>query len=379
MKTLELESGFLVMIPERSYQFLKKIKASNKEKIKRDGLSERAQVIADTLVSHHLLNRDDEYYYALPFYEQRNNSMELLTESKRRSLKIINETLQREHNFDIVLDESIPVSTLKKIKDDVVNEQRELSYSEDPQSNPEYSQCALVLEAIDLLLGEKTQGSSFRGDRTEKTIFEHIDELTSMYKKIQETGGHTESEHPHAAKLKILEGKIRALTDRAYTESKEEEIRMMLKEDAQRAEVIMAAKGLLDTVQGFQTKIGDLMNKNLDPFIERVRTVYGSKTADEIYENIDGNLSELMSQVKASKEIFYDVVGMLSGDGTDMEGDMSGTEDESLPGLEDDDSIDDLGVQDEEGADVDGDDDDTFDLDLDSIDDEETFTRKDDE
>lgn len=470
MKTVELMSGITVMVPRRAYELLEKIKKSKKDKIRRADLSERVQVIADTLVSHHLLNRDDEYYYVLPFYEIRNNHMEL-TESKRRSLKIINETLQREHDFTVTLDETISVETLKKIKQDTLAEQRELSYGKSPQTDPHYSQCALILEAVDLLLGEKTNSTSFSAERTEKTIFEQIDELEEICARLKENAGGPKKgdivdylgnkakvvnvdggdawikvegqggtmavntsdlkplQDPNgpkvgdvvqymdkkakvlsidgdvvhiavegekgsmaaqvdqlkplnesksvAVKLKMLESKIVELRNRAYTESKEEEIRLMLKEDAQRAEVIMAAKGLLDTVQGFQTKIGDLMNKNLDPFIERVRSVYGSKTADSVYQKLDSSLAELMTHVKTSKDSFFNVVGELSGEGSVDDEDLSADDDEVLPSLEDDDF--DLGGEEEpsDEGDVDLDD---LDLDLSSIeDDEESFTRKDEE
>ena len=477
MKTLEIESGFTVMISKRDFEFLSKLKASKKKKFKRDSFSDRATMIANRLVQNHLLNRDEDYFYLLPYYEKKEKTMKL-TESKRRSLKVINETLRKEHKFDIKLDESIPARTLKKIKADVQKELKDISYSKSPQTNSEYSQCILVLEAVDLLLGKEEKELNFN-DGKKVSVFEQIDYLEKMYSKLMESAlskgdvvdylgheaqvvnvdgkdayvkikGQSGTQNVNLSQLKPLKSKgnaspkgktsiskgdvvdylgheaqvvnvdgkdayikikgqsgtqnvnlsqlkpmtnesakkkmsvfeksimirekIEELRNRAYMESKEDEIRMMLSEDAQKAEVIMAAKNLLDTVQGFQTKIGDLMNKNLDPFIERVRSVYGSDTADKVYSNVDESLMTLLGQVKDAKEVFGDVVGILSGDEEAELGDDLGKDDEeTLPDLESDDK----GLDLDDGESDDEESDDEFDLDLDDIsDNEETFKRK---
>ena len=419
MKTLEIESGFTVMISKRDFEFLSKLKASKKKKFKRDSFSDRATMIANRLVQNHLLNRDEDYFYLLPYYEKKEKTMKL-TESKRRSLKVINETLRKEHKFDIKLDESIPARTLKKIKADVQKELKDISYSKSPQTNSEYSQCILVLEAVDLLLGKEEKELNFN-DGKKVSVFEQIDYLEKMYSKLMESAlskgdvvdylgheaqvvnvdgkdayikikGQSGTQNVNLSQLKpmtnesakkkmsvfeksiMIREKIEELRNRAYMESKEDEIRMMLSEDAQKAEVIMAAKNLLDTVQGFQTKIGDLMNKNLDPFIERVRSVYGSDTADKVYSNVDESLMTLLGQVKDAKEVFGDVVGILSGDEEAELGDDLGKDDEeTLPDLESDDK----GLDLDDGESDDEESDDEFDLDLDDIsDNEETFKRK---
>lgn len=464
MIQLELESGITVMVSRRHYDFLKQMKKSTKSKVKRSSLSYRAELIANSLVASQLLNRDDEFYYILPFYETRNSNMKL-SEDNRRKLKVINNTLRREYDTKVKFDESISLRTLKRIKADVKQELRTLSESATAETNPEYSQCLLVLEAVDILMGVKKDITI----QSNSNVYEEIEQLEAMWKKLNEQVspfkkddsvdylGHnaklvnidgdnawikvegqpgtmevrskdikplqseqpslskgtkvtylgkdaevvnskgdstwiripgqsgtmeintsdlkvmTESQSKTIQKLAIIESKIKELKSKLYNESKEKEISMMLREDAQQAELIMASKGLLDTVHGFQTKIGALMNKDLDPFIERVRSIYGNETADKIYTNIDDSLMDLLETVKDTKSVFASVVATLSGDEGALESDMSGDNMESLPDITKDKELPDMSA-DDESDDLDMDDLDLDDLGLD--DSEEGFTRK---
>lgn len=283
-----------------------------------------------------------------------------LSKSDEKSLNIINKTLKKEHGFTVTLDESISKNKLKVIRDQFLDEQRELSYTADVQNNPEYSQCALVLEATNILLGDKPkQDIMFAESNTSK--FAELERLEELLESIKES---------KPEKAKVISEKINSIRDRMYSESKQEELSTMLKENAQQAEVIMAGKNLFDTVQGFQTKIGDLMNKQLDPFIERVRSVYGAEVADKMYTNMEEALNDLMSQARQSKEVFYKSVGVLTGEGGEIDDSIDNSELDASPGIEDD--LDDVPDTDDGDLGAEGDD---LELNLDDIEDEE-FQRK---
>lgn len=285
-----------------------------------------------------------------------------LSKSELQSLKIINNTLKKEHGFTVTLDESISKNKLQVIRNQFIEEQRELSYTKDVQGNPEYSQCALVLEATNILLGEKPK-HEFMFSESNSTKVDELERLESLLETVKEK---------QPEKAKALTDKINAMRDKIYAESKGQELTQLLKESAQQAEVIMAARNLFDNVQGFQSKIGDLMNKQLDPFIERVRTVYGADVADKMYSNMEETLSELMSQVRQSKEVFYNSVGVLTGEGGDLDDSVDDSEISAGKDLETDDFEDESTSDDsDEGL---GD----MDLNLDDIEDEgeEEFTRK---
>lgn len=282
-----------------------------------------------------------------------------LTKSEQQSLKIINDTLKKEHGFTVSLDESISKNKLKVIRNQFIEEQRELSYTKDVQGNPEYSQCALVLEATNILLGEKPK-SEFMFSESNSTKVDELERLESLLESIKEK---------QPEKAKIIAEKIDKMRDKIYAESKEHELSQLLKESAQQAEVIMAGRNLFDNVQGVQTKIGDLMNKQLDPFIERVRNVYGADVADKMYSNMEETLSELMQQARQSKEVFYNAVGVLTGEG----GELDDSVDDSDVIVGDDLEHDDGDTESMDSTDYMGD----MELNLDDIEDEaEDFVRK---
>lgn len=286
-----------------------------------------------------------------------------LSKLERKNIDIINNVLQKEHGFTVTLDESIPNHKLKRIRSEFMNEQKEISFTESAQNNPEYSQCALVIEATNILLGEGKQSYTLFGEsNTRVSEIQKLEELLETIKEKQ------------PKKAKKLEERIDVLRDKVYSESKHEELTRLLKEDAQQAEVIMAGKNLFDTVQGFQTKIGDLMNKNLDPFIDRVRSVYGAEVADKMYSSMEDTLTQLMSQTRESKDVFYKAVGVLTGEGGDLDDSVDGSEVGAEPSLDDDDLdlsddvLDDAETEEESGED----DADDFDFDVD----DEDFQRK---
>lgn len=287
-----------------------------------------------------------------------------LSKSEKHNLKIINDTLKKEHGFTVSLDESISKNKLNTIRNQFVEEQRELSYTKDAQTNPEYSQCALVVEATNILLGKK-RNSDIMFSESSKSRVSELERMEGLLESIKDK---------HPEKAKVLSDRVDQLRDKIYSESKQEELSNLLKESAQQAEVIMAGKNLFDTVQGFQTKIGELMNKQLDPFIERVRTVYGAEVADKMYSNMEDSLNDLMQQSRESKEVFYKAVGVLTGDGGDMDDSVDDSEIEAKPSIEDDegegldDSESDLDLDDSEESE-------DMSLDLDDVEDDD-FQRK---
>ena len=67
MKTVELISGFTVLVPNREYELLMKMVNSKQKFFNRHKMSMRASALADNLVQHHLLDRDDEKYILRQF------------------------------------------------------------------------------------------------------------------------------------------------------------------------------------------------------------------------------------------------------------------------------------------------------------------------
>lgn len=237
----------------------------------------------------------------------------------RKKLNIINKTLKEEHQCPVTLDESISKEKLNVLEKNIKNELREISLTENSHKKPEYSQCTLVLEAVSILKGKKQSNAVFS-----EASSNQFDDLDAMEEKVNRL------KKSNPEKAKMLESKLDKIREKVYSELKESELKSLLKEDAEKAEVIMASKNLLDTVQGFQGKISDVLNKDLDPFIENVRNEYGSETADDIREKMSSSLEDLMNNVRTTKDTFYNCVNVLSGYEDDSDDISSTTNTDSI-------------------------------------------------
>lgn len=67
MNQVELISGYTVLIPKREFELLKKLVNSEQKTFKRNKMSMRASALADSLVQHHVLDRDDDNYILRQF------------------------------------------------------------------------------------------------------------------------------------------------------------------------------------------------------------------------------------------------------------------------------------------------------------------------
>lgn len=195
-------------------------------------------------------------------------------------------------------------------------------------------------------------------------------------------------------KAKKLGQRITEMKKKVYEKDVGHKLKMKLKEDTEQAETIMAAQGLLDDILSHQAKLGELLNETLDNFVQKVNAEYTSETGDQVREKLSQALNNILDTIDESKNDFYDVVNMLSGDSEssetmmEPENDIGSLEDEEEnegSGESEDESMDfDFSDEDseeeseknsedeEEKSDSEGEDEEGFDLDLSSDD----FERK---
>lgn len=67
MNAIEMISGLTVEIPNREYNLLLKMMDVGQHTFKRSEFSPRAEILANSLVSHHVLDRDDDRYILRQF------------------------------------------------------------------------------------------------------------------------------------------------------------------------------------------------------------------------------------------------------------------------------------------------------------------------
>ena len=288
----------------------------------------------------------------------------MLSKQDKANLDKINKILKESFGFtkDISnkLSKSALVELRKKAKENM-NHIVESSEFNSYHKSPEYNQSMLVVEAVNILTNKKSTQSELdeiiskaHNESRVKTSADTLYELKNMYESYVAKNGENDKAKKMAEKIQSMEKKV-------YNESISSKLNILLKEDAEKAEAIMSARGLLDDMVGYQAKIGETQNKYIDPFVEMVRSEYSNEMADDLYEKMNSSLSDLLNQVRDTKEVFANVVAVLSGDAemdsmvSDEKGDMDSDELGDFGGDEEgseegsDEELADLGLGDEEG------------------------------
>lgn len=177
----------------------------------------------------------------------------------------------------------------------------------------------LIREALTLIEPEKVMSKE-----------QKIKELEQMYETYV-------SKHGENEKANMLLNRVHEMKRQMVAERIQETITITLNESAQEAEAIMAAKGMLDDIIGFQSKIGDIQNKYMDGFLGKVTDAYGSDKADMVRTKLNESLQSLMDAVRDTKEGMSEIVDILSGNSDGSEDDMIDDVDgEDMEDFEDD-------------------------------------------
>jgi len=303
----------------------------------------------------------------------------MLSKQDRANLQKINKILKESFGFTRDISNKLSKSALVELKKKAQENMNTIVESAEFNSyhkNPDYNQSMLVVEAVNILTNKKSTQSELDDiiskARSESSVTGSIDKLQDLRNMYE---GYVKK-HGETKKAKMMAEKISSMEKKIYSESVSSKLNILLKEDAEKAEAIMSARGLLDDMMGYQAKIGETQNKYLDPFIEMVRSEYSNEVADDIYEKMNSSLSDLLSQVRDTKEVFANVVAVLSGDAemdsmvSDEKGDIESDElddiesqdgesefgDEDLEGLEDLDSGDEESTEGGEESEEDTDD-----------------------
>lgn len=242
----------------------------------------------------------------------------MLSKQDQRNLNKINKILKESFGFTTEVNPSLGKTVISNLKTKAQKNMSKIVESSEFNTyhrSKEYNQCLLIVEATNILLNKKATQSELdeivqraHNESRVVTPSDKYNELKGMYEKYVTKHGMT----------KVAEGmkeKLNSIEKEMYNENISSKLSLLLKEDADKAEAIMSAKGLLDDLLGYQSKIGETQNKYLDPFIEMVRSEYSNEMADEIYNKLNDSLSDLLAQVRDTKEVFANVVGVLSGQG----------------------------------------------------------------
>ena len=79
------------------------------------------------------------------------------------------------------------------------------------------------------------------------------------------------------------------------------------------AEVLLAAKDMVDSIQDTIEKVGKMQNEQLPQLLDSIRDQIGSEQADGFKQAVGATLDTLMQQLQAAREGVDQGVGILTG------------------------------------------------------------------
>jgi len=120
---------------------------------------------------------------------------------------------------------------------------------------------------------------------------------------------HTAETNPRYMELLAVQESINTWLDEQRTQLNEGEVG--------NAEVLLAAKNMVDSVQDAIEKVGKMQNEQLPQLLDSIRDQIGSEQADGFKNAVGGTLETLMTNLQQAREGVDKGVRILSGEQVD--------------------------------------------------------------
>ena len=129
----------------------------------------------------------------------------------------------------------------------------------------------------------------------------------------------TESEKPSFDTMKKYGNTYEAPKEYKMDREKLEEgllaqLNTLLESDAAEAEVMMAARGMVDELQDMIEKLGKLQNDQLGPLTDEMAYSHGADQASSFKDKVNDAVASLLGQARATKDTVNDAVLVLNGE-----------------------------------------------------------------
>jgi len=243
----------------------------------------------------------------------------------KTKLDKINKYLEETFGFSIkqedVTEKAIR-GILHKVRDkqsEIVNE----SNVNDFHTHPDYAKTIMVAEALAIMLKEVSP--------TQRKIKAKVKE-SKMAKKVVEHKGTTPHKHPHpkveakqedTKKEKVEEVKKvkEDVNPRSVTL---ENLRTLMEQDLDQAELVLAAKDMVDRLQKMAEDLASMQVEDLMPLVDAMRESFGTEQANAFSASADATLAAALETIKATREQMDQSVMVLTGEGAPMNDMMGG-------------------------------------------------------
>ncbi len=268
----------------------------------------------------------------------------------KNKLDKINNYLQETFGFSLKKEDITPKAIqniLLKVRDrqsEIVNE----SNINDFHKHPDYAKTIMVAEALAIMLKEVSP--------TQRKIKAKVKE-SKMTKKVAEHRAKGMKNHPHPGKkmeakqekevdegisstdpktgktihpgtpewnAKFVKGKKKkneSVNPRSVTL---ENLRTLMEQDLDQAELVLAAKDMVDRLQKMAEDLASMQVEDLMPLVDAMRESFGTEQANAFSASADATLAAALETIKATREQMDQSVMVLTGEGAPMNDMMGG-------------------------------------------------------
>ena len=245
-------------------------------------------------------------------------------EDRKIKLDKINKYLQETFGFSIKK-EDVTSKAIRGILQQVRAKQSAIvneSNVTDFHKHPDYAKTIMVAEALAIMLKEVSP--------TKRKIKAKVKE-SKMGKKVQEHKTVTPHKHPHtkmeakAVKKEKIEEVKKDVNPRSVTL---ESLRTLMEQDLDQAELVLAAKDMVDRVQKMAEDLASMQVEDLMPLVDAMRESFGTELANAFSASVDATLGAALETIKATREQVDQSVLVLTGEGAPVNDMMGG---EAMP------------------------------------------------
>lgn len=147
-----------------------------------------------------------------------------------------------------------------------------------------------------------------RAERLSETITANLDRIRHSVDL------HTAERNPRYMELLTVQESLSRWLDEQRTTLTEGEV--------SNAEVLLAAKDMVDSIQDIIEKVGKMQNEQLPQLLDSIRDQLGSEQSDAFKTAVGTTLETLMPQLQGAREGIDNGVRVLSGEAVDQPMDM---------------------------------------------------------
>ena len=229
----------------------------------------------------------------------------------------INEALDTLYGFRVY--DTIDIKKLYDVKKDLKTKLAELEASlpfNTANTDPRYMKHVLLAEAIDNMIEAKKKDHDGDGDIDSDDYMaakdKAIKKAMGKDKKVKEELSDKQKKLPPALQKAIAKKQGDKPKDKV--EEKVQSLKALLEQEVEKAEIVIAAKSLVDELQDMIEQMGKMQNDELGAVVDQMSYQYGADKAASFNQAVASQLETLLASIKTAKEAVNNEVLVLTGE-----------------------------------------------------------------